>query len=135
MKVLLQLCNNCCRFDSVSRTIKFWVHICSPCLNDRKRFKNYNIFLKHFERCNSSIIMQNLKTDDTRKQSALNFPKCGYQGVRNFRFFGKFGALCFLVISVLRFAFLPYYRRIATLIISAGSELSRKILCADMHRA
>ena len=79
--------------------------------------------------------MQNLETDGTRKQSALNFPKCGYQGVRNVCFFGKFGALCFLVISVLRFAFLPYYRRIATLIISTGPESSPKILCVDMHRA
>ena len=26
-------------------------------------------------------------------------------------FFGKFGVLCFLKIRVLRFAFLPYYRR------------------------
>ena len=43
-----------------------------------------------------------------------------YQGVRDVRFlggkkcsfFGKFGQLCFLVTSVLRFALLPYYRRI-----------------------
>ena len=34
---------------------------------------------------------------------------CGYQGVRNIRFFGKFGVLCFLETLVLRFAFLPYY--------------------------
>ena len=31
-------------------------------------------------------------------------------GVRNVRFFGKFGVLCFLIIPVLRFALLPYKR-------------------------
>ena len=35
-----------------------------------------------------------------------------YQGVRNVRFLGKFGVLCFLEIPVLRFALLPYYWRI-----------------------
>lgn len=34
-----------------------------------------------------------------------------YQGVRNVCFFRKFGLHCFLVTSVLRFAFLLYYRR------------------------
>ena len=34
------------------------------------------------------------------------------QGVRNVRFFGKFGVLCFLVTSVLKSALLPYYWRI-----------------------
>ena len=33
------------------------------------------------------------------------------QGVRNFSFFGKFGVLCFLVTTVLRFVFLLYCRR------------------------
>ena len=37
-----------------------------------------------------------------------------YQGVRDVRFFGKFGVLCFLETPVLRFALLPYYRRYAT---------------------
>ena len=37
---------------------------------------------------------------------------CPYQGVINFCFFGKFGALRFLETPVLRFALLPYYRRI-----------------------
>ena len=37
---------------------------------------------------------------------------CAYQEVRNVPFFGKFEVLCFLVTSVLRFAFLPYHRRI-----------------------
>ena len=47
----------------------------------------------------------------TRKQSPSNFPKnehflpptCACQEVRNVRFFGKFGVLCFLVTSILRF--------------------------------
>ena len=33
-----------------------------------------------------------------------------FQSIRNVCFFGKFGVLCFVVTSVLRFAFLPYYR-------------------------
>ena len=33
-------------------------------------------------------------------------------GVKKFFFFEKFGMLCFLITSVLRFAFLPYYRLI-----------------------
>ena len=37
---------------------------------------------------------------------------CAYQGVKNVRFCGKFGVLCFLETPVLRFAFLSYYRRI-----------------------
>ena len=36
---------------------------------------------------------------------------CAYLGVRNARFFGKFGVLFFLVTSILKFVFLPYYRR------------------------
>ena len=36
---------------------------------------------------------------------------CAYQWVRNGRFFGKFGVLCFPVTSVLSLDFLPYYRR------------------------
>ena len=47
----------------------------------------------------------------TRKQSPSNFPKnehflpptCACQEIRNVRFFGKFGVLCFLVTSILRF--------------------------------
>ena len=42
----------------------------------------------------------------------------GVRNVRNVRnggkkcsFFGKFGVLCFLVTSILRFALLPYYLR------------------------
>ena len=37
---------------------------------------------------------------------------CAYQWVRNIRFLGKFGMLCFPKRAVLRFALLPYYRRI-----------------------
>ena len=58
-----------------------------------------------------------------KKQSTPNFPKkqlfptpdmhtfvCVSRG-KKCSFFGKFGVLCFLVTSVLKFAFLPYYRR------------------------
>ena len=53
----------------------------------------------------------NLKMEVTRKQSPSNFPKnehflpptCKCQEIRNVRFFGKFGVLCFLVTSILRF--------------------------------
>ena len=37
---------------------------------------------------------------------------CAYQGVRNVHFYGKFGVLCFYETPILRFALLPYYRRI-----------------------
>ena len=51
----------------------------------------------------------NLKTEVTRKQRTyvcvLGSKKCS--------FFGKFSLPCFLVTSILRFALLPYYRRIA----------------------
>ena len=71
--------------------------------------------------------MANLKTEVARKQSTSNFPKnkhflpCDtHVRVKMYHvritgkcsFFGKFGVVCFLVISVLRFAPLPYYRRI-----------------------
>ena len=59
----------------------------------------------------------NLKTDISRKQSTPNFPKNEHflppdthiRGKEMFVFFGKFGVVCFLEISVLRFALLPYY--------------------------
>ena len=68
--------------------------------------------------------MVNLKTGVTRKQSLPNYSKNEhllpsdrhtYMFVSediNVRFFGIFVVLCFLATSVLRFAFLPYYRRI-----------------------
>ena len=34
---------------------------------------------------------------------------CAYQGVRNVRFFGKFGMICFFATSALKFALLPHY--------------------------
>ena len=87
-----------------------------------ERVKLINIFQK----LNSSVISKsaNLKVEVTRKQSTPNFPKNEYflpsdthtyvcvSGERNVRFFGKFYLLCFLFISVLRFAFLSYYQQI-----------------------
>ena len=63
----------------------------------------------------------NLETNLTRKQSTQNFPKNEHflppdmhtyvcvSGGKKCSIFGKFGMLCFLVTSVLRFALLPYY--------------------------
>ena len=45
---------------------------------------------------------------EVTRQNTPNFLKnehFEYQGLGNVRFFGKFGMLCFLVTSVLRFAF------------------------------
>ena len=67
--------------------------------------------------------MTNLKTNVSRKQSSPNFLKNQHflppdthtyvcvLGGKKCSFFGKFGALCFLEISLLRLALLPYYRR------------------------
>ena len=76
----------------------------------------------------------------TRKQSATNFPKNEHflppdthpqnrhflhpdthecvSGGKKRLFSGKFGVLCFFVRTVLRSAFLPYYRRLRFLAIS-----------------
>ena len=56
----------------------------------------------------------NLKTGVLRKQSTPNFPENEYflpSGGKKCLFFGKFGVFCFLETPVLRFALLPYYRR------------------------
>ena len=50
---------------------------------------------------------------------------CAYQGIRNVRFFGKSGMICFLVMAVLRFVLLPYYRR---------NVLYRKPLAQFIHK-
>ena len=50
----------------------------------------------------------------SRKQSTSNFPKnvlC-VSGGKICSFFGKFGMLCFLETNILRFALLPYHRRL-----------------------
>ena len=58
----------------------------------------------------------NLKTGLSRKQSTSNFPKNRHflciSGGKKCLFFGKLGVPCFLETPVLRFALLPYYRRI-----------------------
>ena len=67
--------------------------------------------------------MAKLKTNVSRKPSSPNFLKNQHflppdthtyvcvLGGKKCSVFGKFGALCFLEISVLRLALLPYYRR------------------------
>ena len=48
------------------------------------------------------------KTNISDEQISISYPLIYTPST----FFGKFGVLCFLVTSVLKFAFLPYYRRI-----------------------
>ena len=71
----------------------------------------------------------NLKSGVTRKQSTPNFSENEHflphythtfvcvLGSKKCLFLGKFGMLCFLVTPVLRFALLPYYRRIIVIVI------------------
>ena len=42
----------------------------------------------------------------------ISYPYVCVSGGKKYSFFGKFGGLCFLETPVLRFALLPYYRRI-----------------------
>ena len=72
----------------------------------------------------------NVKTEVTRRQSNLIFLKSKYplppdthtyvcvSRSKKCSFFWKFEVLCFLVTSVLRFALLPYHRRIIDLIVN-----------------
>ena len=81
----------------------------------------------------------NLKMGVPRKQSTPNFPKSEHfltpdthayvcvSGVKKCSFFGKFGLLCFLETPVLRFALLPYYRRITTANILHGAKINSKL--------
>ena len=91
---------------------------------------NIGTALVHFVQCFTSDIRMAITILAVmllllqEKQSAPNFPKnehflrlirpraCACQEVRNIRFSEKFGVLCFLVTSILRFAHLPYCRRI-----------------------
>ena len=80
----------------------------------------------------SLVIRQkaDLKTGVTRKQITPNLPKnehflpsvtytyVSVSGGNKWSFFGTFGMLCCLVTPVLRFALLPYYRRIHCLKVS-----------------
>ena len=52
-------------------------------------------------------------------------------GVKKYSFFGKFGVLCFLVTSVLRFAHLYYYRRFIKIL----SEKKNKEITNWMYAA
>ena len=49
-------------------------------------------------------------------------------GGKKYSFFGKFGVLCFLVTFILRFALLPYHRRIM-----CKQLVLRIIMNTDMH--
>ena len=74
----------------------------------------------------------------SRKQSTPNFPKNEHflppdthtyvcvTGAKKCLFFGKFGVLCFLKTPVMRFAFLPYYRRSDSIIFLLLTEIADK---------
>ena len=49
-----------------------------------------------------------------------------YQGIKNVHFCGKFGVLCFLETPGLRFALLPYYRRLILRKTARAGLLNRK---------
>ena len=75
-----------------------------------------------------------------QKRSTLNVPKNKHflphdthtyvcvSGGKRYSFFGKFGVLCFLETPVLRFALLPYYRRICVLQLSVNQIVTLKNL-------
>ena len=67
----------------------------------------------------SKRVLKENKARQISEKTNISYPlirtgTCAYQGVRNVCFFGKFGVLCFLLTPVLRFALLPYYRRIVS---------------------
>ena len=74
----------------------------------------------------------------SRKQSTPNFPKNEHflppdthtyvcvTGAKKCLFFGKFGELCFLKTPIMRFAFLPYYRRSDSIIFLLLTEIADK---------
>ena len=64
----------------------------------------------------SKLVFQENKARQIFRKTNISYPLIrtrtyAYQGVRNFRFFGKFGLICFLETPVLRFSLLPSYRR------------------------
>ena len=62
---------------------------------------------------NSSVIRQNCESQNGCFNKTKHATRtCAYQRVRNVRFFRKFGVLCFVETTVLRFVLSPYYRRI-----------------------
>ena len=78
---------------------------------------------RHLRNSHIRLLLNQSFPGVSRKQSTPNFPKNKHflpsdtytyarvSGGRKCSFLGKFGALCFLETSVLRFALLPYYRR------------------------
>ena len=66
-------------------------------------------------RISKRVLEENRACQISRKRN-ISYPlihthTCAYRGIKNVRFFGKFGVLCFLETSILRFALLPYYPR------------------------
>ena len=61
--------------------------------------------------CSNFAAIQCQDKCPTDKVGVLKHKSCAYQGVKNVRFFEKFGILCFFETPVLRFALLSYYRQ------------------------
>ena len=55
-------------------------------------------------RCSKGLIFKNLMKSTRQNGECQNGCFTAYQGVRNVRFCGKFGVLCFLETPVFRFA-------------------------------
>ena len=66
----------------------------------------------------SKRVLQKNKEPQIFRKTNISYPlirtrTCPYQGGEKCSFFfGKFGVLCFLITPILRFAYLPYCRRI-----------------------
>ena len=62
----------------------------------------------------SKRVLPEKKARQIFRRTNIFYPRTyAYQRVKNVRFFGKFGVLCFLETPILRFALLPYYRRVS----------------------
>ena len=60
----------------------------------------------------SKRMFQENKARQIFQKTNISYPLIHTSGAKKCSFFGKFGVVCFLETPVLRFALLPYYRRI-----------------------
>ena len=93
----------------------FWTIVSSDFIvrNDRAR-KSFNIVSNKAKGRISKRVFQENKARQIFRKTNISYPWHAYirvSGRKICSFFGKFGELCFLEISVLRFALLPYYWR------------------------
>ena len=85
--------------------------------NTRARFIRKGGWWKVYEQISKRVSQEKKARQIFRKTNIshplIHTPTCVcVSGGKKCSFFGKFGVLCFLEIPVLRFALLPYYRRI-----------------------